>query len=169
LKARPAAAAVSLLLAACVGPPVRFFAEPPPQHAVYRPFADTVLLVRHEPDDSVSAANVAFAFDVLDRAEAAGEPRAARVLRRALETVPRDARIRSQEPGEHDSAIYRRVQGQNLALRFEMMRADVLVIRTVATDTVEVEVGEGENAVVERWLALVFHGDAAANPAIGIR
>ena len=174
-------AATSILAVSCVGPPVHFFADPPPEHAVFKRFSDTVLVVRHQPDDSVSAEGVAFAFDLLDQAEAAGETRAASAIRRVLDAVPPDARLRGEEPGAHDGAIYVRVQGQSLAQQFDMMRADVLVVRSVSADTVEVEVeveaegevevreGEGGQATAEQWLALVLKGEAAANPSVGIR
>ncbi len=164
-----AVAAASTVAVSCVGPPVHFFSDPPPDHAVFKTFSDTVLVVRHQPGDSVSAEAVAFAFDVLDRAEAAGESRAAEVVRRVLDAMPPEARLRNEEPGAHDGAIYLRVQGQGLAQQFDMMRADALLINTVSADTVEVEVGEGDEVVVERWLALVLNGEAAANPAVGIR
>jgi hypothetical protein len=164
-----AAAAPALAAVSCVGPPVHFFADPPPGHAVFKAFSDTVLVVRHAPGDSVSPSGVMFAFDLLDRAEAAGETRAVRVVRRVLDAVPQEAQLRGEEPGAHDGEIYLRVQRQDLAQQFDMMRADVLVIRAVSADTVEVEVGKGEEAVVELWLALVLSGEAAANPAVGIR
>ncbi len=49
------------------------------------------------------------------------------------------------------------------------MRADVLVVHTVRGDTMEVKVGEGEEAVVQQWLALVLGGAAAADPTAGVR
>ncbi len=112
---------------------------------------------------------VAFAFDVLERAEAAGETQAARVVRGVLDAVPQGAQLRGEKPGAHDDEIYLRVQGQGLAQQFDMMRADALVINAVSADTVEVEVGEGEDVAVEQWLALVLDGEAATNPAVGIR
>jgi hypothetical protein len=162
-------AATLFLAVACVGPPVHFFSDPPPEHAVFATLTDTVLVVRHEPGDSVSAEGVAFIFDVLDRAETAGETAAVQVVRGVLDAVPQEAQIRGEEPGAHDGEIYVRVQAQGLAQQFDMMRADALVINTVSTDTVEVVVGEGEEATVERWLALVLNGEAAASPTLGIR
>jgi hypothetical protein len=158
-----------LLAAACVGPPVHFFSDPPPEHAVFTTLTDTVLVVRHEPGDSVFAGGVAFAFDVLDRAETAGETAAVQVVRGVLDAVPPDARLRGEELGAHDGEIYVRVQAQGLARQIDMMRADALVIRSVWADTVEVVVGEGEEVTVERWLALVLYGEAAASPTLGIR
>jgi hypothetical protein len=157
------------LLASCAPPPVRYFEPPPAAHEVFTTFTDTVLIRQQAPGDSVSADGVAFALDLLDYAAAARRTEAAAAVRGVIATVPDSARRRGEKPGVHDAEVYARVQHQSKARQFELMRADVLLVHTVRADTVEVTIGEGEEATVERWLALVLGGEAAADPTAGIR
>ena len=154
------------ILTSCVPPPVRFFQAPSPEHQVFTSFSDTVLVVEQSPGDSVSASAVAFALDLLDYAAAAQRNDVVSTVRRVIEAVPEPARIRGDEPGEHDAGVYLRVQRQDLAQQFDMMRADVLVVDAVRADTAVLGDDDG---TARTWLALILTGRAALDPGVGVR
>ena len=171
-KARPAVAvAASVAAVACVAPPVRYFSSPPPDHTVFMDFTDTVLIYRQSPTDSVSQEGVEFAFALLDQAEVAGEGAVAGVVRMVLDAVPEPDRQRGDEAGVHDADIFFRVQRQGLTNMANIVRADVLIVTTVAADTVEFELPHviGRRRMSERWLVLVLGGQGALDPAVGLR
>ncbi len=165
------AAAASVAAVSCVAPPVLYFSSPPADHTVFTDFTDTVLIYRQSPTDSVSAEGVEFAFDLLDQAEVAGEGGVARVVRMVLDAVPEPDRRRGEAAGAHDAGIFFRVQRQGPTNMANIVRADVLIVTTVAADTVEFELPPviGRRRTSESWLVLVLGGQGALDPAVGIR
>ncbi len=138
---------------------------------MFTDFTDTVLIYRQSPTDSVSQEGVEFAFDLLDHAEVAGEGAVAGVVRMVLDAVPEPDRRRGAEAGAHDADIFFRVQRQGPAHMANIVRADVLIVTTVAADTVEFEPSPviGRRRMSESWLVLVLGGQGALDPALGLR
>ncbi len=167
----PAAVAAWVAAVSCVAPPVLYFSSPPPDHTVFTAFTDTVLIYRQSPTDSVSQAGVEFAFDLLDHAEMAGEDAVAGVVRMVLDAVPEPDRRRGEEAGAHDADIFFRVQRQGPTNMANIVRADVLIVTTVAADTVEFELPPviGRRTMSESWLVLVLCGLGALDPSVGLR
>ena len=170
-RAAAVAVAASVVAVSCVAPPVLYFSSPPPDHTVFTNFADTVLIYRQSPPDSVSSEGVELAFDLLDQAEVAGEDGVAGVVRTVLDAVPEAHRRRGEKPGAHDADIFFRVQRQGTTTKANIARADVLIVTTVSVDTVEFELPPviGRGRMSERWLVLVLGGQGALDPAVGVR
>lgn len=158
----------------CVPPEVAFFTAPDDRHTTVATVHDTLRVHRFGPRDSTSVDGVALAFDVLDRARAEGRRREVDVIERVLAAVPDAHRVRGERVGEHNASILARLRRQSRVHQFDLTRADALVIRTVAPDTVRVEgpppaddpLGD---PVVEEWLVLVLTGDAVLDPNFGRR
>ncbi len=142
---------------------------------MFTDFTDTVLIYRQSPTDSVSQEGVEFAFDLLDHAEVAGKGAVAGVVRMVLDAVPEPDRRRGEEAGAHDADIFFRVQRQGPTNMANIVRADVLIVTTVAADTVEFELPPppppviGRRRMSESWLVLVLGGQGALDPAVGLR
>jgi hypothetical protein len=146
---------------ACTLPPaVQFFTPVPSGWEIVAPLTDTVLVRRYGAPDSVSSDGVHLAYDVLDRAEAAGRPDVAETIRRVLDAVPPGGRERSRDPGAQEGDIVRRVQARDRVSQMDLMRADGVTIQEVTADTVH---ADGE------WLALILVGVATLDPATGRR
>ncbi len=146
---------------ACVlPPPIQFFTPLPSGQEIIGPLTDTVLVLRHGNPDSVSSDGVHLAFDLRDRARAAGRADVAETVGRVLDAVPAGDRVRERDPGSQEGDILRRLQGRNRTSQMDLMRADVVTIQEVVAETV---VGDGV------WLALILAGTASLDPTAGLR
>jgi hypothetical protein len=158
------------LCASCAAPTLQFFTTPPPDHTLRTTFTDTILVMRYGDPDSVSTEGLHLAYDLLDRAEAAGESEAASALTGIINAIPDSMRIRERKPGSQEGDIIRRLQGKGLADQLIVMRADVLIVKEIAADTVARQAsGEGgDDEPVEReerWLAMILKSDALFSDA----
>jgi hypothetical protein len=159
-----------LLSAACAAAPtLEFFGPPPADYTVRKTFSDTILVMRHGSPDSVSAEGIHLAYDLLDRADSAGRADASRTLRELIAAVPDSLRTRERKPGSQEGNVIRSLQRKRLVDQLIVMRADVLVVKEVAADTVSQPAPESEkddeasSEDEETWLAMILTSDALVN------
>lgn len=167
----PGLCLLTAAFASCAPPGLEFFTSPAPRFTPVTPVVDTVLVVRRTPTDSVSLEAVHLAFDLLDRARGAERPDAARAIASVLDAVPDSVRVRGPRPGSADSSILKRLGAQRGSVRYDLVRADAVIIGSVEADTVVVA-GKAESddyRPSEQWVALILYGDAVLDPELGRR